>query len=80
MNLFLEVVPVSEAVEVVRKIAPSPGREDIALEAALSRALAEDISADIDIPGFDRSTVDGYAVAAADTTGASEAIPSMLQC
>jgi len=31
-------------------------------------------------PGFDRSTVDGYAVAAADTTGASEAIPAMLQC
>ncbi len=80
MSLFLEVVPVSEAVEVVRGIAPPPGHEDVMLEDALYRALAEDVSADIDIPGFDRSTVDGYAVAAADTTGASEAIPAMLQC
>ncbi|NQS73673.1 MAG: molybdopterin molybdotransferase MoeA [Methanoculleus sp.] len=80
MSLFLEVVPVSEAVEVVRRIAPPPGCEDAALEDALYRVLARDVSADIDIPGFDRSTVDGYAVAAADTTGASEAIPAMLQC
>jgi len=67
-------------VEVVRRIAPPPGCEDAALEDALYRVLARDVSADIDIPGFDRSTVDGYAVAAADTTGASEAIPAMLQC
>ena len=80
MSLFLEVVPVSEAVEVVRRIAPPPGCEDAALEDALYRVLARDVSADTDIPGFDRSTVDGYAVAAADTTGASEAIPAMLQC
>ena len=80
MSLFLEVVPVSEAVEVVRRIAPPPGCEDAALEDALYRVLARDVSADIDIPGFDRSTVDGYAVTAADTTGASEAIPAMLQC
>ena len=80
MSLFLEVVPVSEAVETVRRIAPSPGCEEIPLEAALSRVLARDVLADIDIPGFDRSTVDGYAVIAADTTGASEAIPAMLQC
>ncbi|MBP7411257.1 MAG: molybdopterin molybdotransferase MoeA, partial [Methanoculleus sp.] len=80
MSLFLSVVPVSEAIEVVRRIAPLPGCEDIPLKDALHRALAGDVCADSDIPGFDRSTVDGYGVAAADTTGASEAIPAMLQC
>jgi molybdopterin molybdotransferase len=80
MSLFLEVVPVSEAVAAVRRIAPPPGREEVPLEDALHRVLAQDIRADVDIPGFNRSTVDGYGVAAAETTGASEAIPAMLQC
>ncbi|WP_292407335.1 MULTISPECIES: gephyrin-like molybdotransferase Glp [unclassified Methanoculleus] len=80
MSLFLEVVSVSEAVEAVRRIAPLPGCEEVPLEDALHRVLARDVRADIDIPGFDRSTVDGYALAAAETTGASEAIPAMLQC
>ena len=40
--------------------------------------LAEDLSAKGDIPGFDRSTVDGYAVRAADTAGAGESIPAFL--
>ncbi|WP_292518789.1 gephyrin-like molybdotransferase Glp [Methanoculleus sp.] len=80
MSLFLSVVPVSEAVETVRRLAPPPGCEEVPLEDALYRVLARDVVADIDIPGFDRSTVDGYAVAAAETTGASEAIPAMLQC
>lgn len=80
MSLFLEVVSVVEAVKAVQKIAPPPGCEDVPLEDALYRVLAKDVLADIDIPGFDRSTVDGYAVAAAETTGASEAIPAMLQC
>ena len=80
MSLFLSVVPVSKAVEVVRGIAPPLESGDVPLENALHRVLAEDIRADIDIPGFDRSTVDGYAVIATDTTGASEAIPAMLSC
>lgn len=80
MSLFLEVVPVSEAIEAVRRIAPPPRCGDAPLKDALYQVLAEDVSADIDIPGFDRSTVDGYAVAAADTAGASEAIPAMLRC
>ncbi|MDV2481369.1 molybdopterin molybdotransferase MoeA [Methanoculleus sp. Wushi-C6] len=80
MSLFLSVVPVSEAVAAVQRIAPPSGCEEVPLEDALHRVLAQDVHADIDIPGFDRSTVDGYAVAAAETTGASEAIPAMLQC
>ncbi|MDN7024522.1 molybdopterin molybdenumtransferase MoeA [Methanoculleus sp. FWC-SCC1] len=78
MKLFLQVVSVAEAVETARGIAPPPRSEEVPLEDALRRVLAGDVCADVDIPGFDRSTVDGYAVAAADTVGAGEAIPAML--
>jgi len=45
---------------------------------ALGRVLAEDIVAQEPIPGFRRSTVDGYAVRAVDTHGASDALPAYL--
>lgn len=48
------------------------GRESVALDAALGRVLAADVVAQIDVPGFDRSNVDGVAVQAADTWGAME--------
>src|SRR5215470_4493844 len=47
--------------------------EQRTLAAALGLALAEDIFAPIDVPPFDRSNVDGFAVRAADTAAASEA-------
>jgi molybdopterin molybdotransferase len=78
MSIFLHVVPVSEAIATVQKIAPLPVQETIPLEKATGRVLSADIHADVDIPGFDRSVVDGFAVHAADTTGASDAIPAML--
>ncbi len=52
--------------------------EAISLSECLGRVIAKDIYADVDIPDFDRSTVDGYAVAAASTFGASEANPAYL--
>jgi len=52
--------------------------EDVALDAALGRVPAVDIVAPEALPGFRRSTVDGYAVRAADTYGASEGLPSYL--
>jgi putative molybdopterin biosynthesis protein len=48
------------------------GAEDVALEHALGRVLAGDVFAEVDVPAFDRSNVDGYAVRAGDTFGASE--------
>jgi molybdopterin molybdotransferase len=45
--------------------------EDVPLRAAASRVLAASITSDIDIPGFDRATMDGYAVVAASTEGAT---------
>ncbi|WP_326542605.1 molybdopterin biosynthesis protein [Pseudorhodoferax sp.] len=71
---FLHVVTRDEAERRFREhltLAPL-GSETIALHAALARVLAEDVVAPIDVPGFDRSNVDGFAVQAADTWGAQE--------
>ena len=79
MGLFLSVVSLEEAVGVIRRMAPPPAEEEIPLGEALHRTLARDVMAGEDIPGFARTTVDGYAVRAADTTGAGEAIPVVLR-
>ncbi|SDK21058.1 molybdopterin molybdotransferase MoeA [Natronincola ferrireducens] len=53
--------------------------EEIPILQALGRIVYEDIKAPINVPDFNRSTVDGYAVIAKDTFGASESLPSFLQ-
>jgi len=53
--------------------------EPVGLEQALGRVLAEDVAAPEDMPAFSRSAVDGYAVIAADTAGAGEAMPVLLR-
>jgi len=78
MTRFLSVISVREAVRIITSISSSQKTETVPLSDAVGRVLAEDIRSDIDIPGFDRSTVDGYAVYASDTIGSSESIPSML--
>lgn len=55
------------------------GTEIVALAAAEGRILAATLAADVDIPGFARSTMDGYAVRAASTFGASEGSPAFLK-
>src|ERR1700760_433573 len=52
--------------------------ETLTLADALGRALAQDVVAPIDVPPFDRSNVDGFAVRAADLVGAGEAAPVSL--
>jgi len=79
MTLFLQTIPVSEAVRIAGELSGPMPEELVPLEASYSRVLARDIFADIDIPGFDRSVMDGYAVRSSDTTGAGEAIPAMLR-
>ncbi len=54
------------------------GEETVPLERALGRVLAAPVTAAEFVPGFDRSTVDGYAVRAADTFGCSDAMPALL--
>src|SRR5215469_16038814 len=54
------------------------GAEAVPLSEALGRVLASAIVAEVDVPGFDRSSVDGFAVRAADTVGSSERAPKTL--
>ncbi len=52
--------------------------ETVALDQALGRVIADDIRSEIDVPGFDRSNMDGFAVRAEDTYGAEEQTPVHL--
>lgn len=55
------------------------GAETVALPDALGRVLAADIVAPLDVPSFDRSNFDGFAVLASDTYGATEESPKALR-
>jgi molybdopterin molybdotransferase len=74
---FFTVKTVSEALTGFRPELRTPV-ETIALAHALGRVPAEPITAPHALPGFARATVDGFAVRAADTYGASEGLPSYL--
>jgi len=78
---FLHVLDRDEAERRFRAaIDPSPrGPETVAIDAALGRVLAADVISTVDVPAFDRSNVDGYAVVAEDTFGASEESPRVVQ-
>jgi putative molybdopterin biosynthesis protein len=54
------------------------GTETVPLSQALCRVLARAVIADVDVPGFDRASVDGFAVRADDTAGATERAPKPL--
>ncbi len=77
---FLEVLDRDEAERRWRAVidASPIGIEEIALDTALGRVLAEDVRSPVDVPGFDRSNMDGFAVHAEDTFGASEEEPVLL--
>ena len=74
---FFTVRTVSEALTGFRP-ARRTAVETVALDDALGRVPAEPLSAPHALPGFARATVDGFAVRAADTYGASEGLPSYL--
>ena len=57
---------------------PLDRRETVSPDLALGRVLAEEIRAAEYVPAFDRSTVDGYALCAADSFGCSDAVPALL--
>ena len=60
------MIPVAEAIQIVLAKTPRLDAESIPLEEALGRVLAQDVIADCDLPPFDRSQMDGYAVRAVD--------------
>ncbi len=58
-------------------IAP-PASEELSLSLSLGRIVAEEILSPEDLPEFDRSTMDGFAVRSADTFGAAESRPALV--
>lgn len=74
------LTPVDEAQQILldNLAACKPQTEELELSVAFDRILAEDIVAQEDLPAHPRSTMDGYAVRAADTFGASESMPCYL--
>lgn len=77
---MLQVRSISEVKELIteRFGALRSGAENVPLSQALGRVLAADVTASEFVPNFNRSTVDGYAVIAADVFGCSESIPALL--
>ncbi|MEW6173253.1 MAG: gephyrin-like molybdotransferase Glp [Bacillota bacterium] len=76
--MLFTTLTVEEARNKVKEcIKPLPV-ERVTLGAAPGRVVAENIHALEDVPGFDRATMDGFAVRAADTFGASEGLPAYL--
>ncbi len=59
-------------------VLPDLDTEEVSISSALSRVLANDITSPSDLPQFDRSTMDGYAVNSSDTFGAAESRPAFL--
>ncbi len=67
------LMPVADAERLIaERVAPVDGHEIVPLRAAASRVLVHDVVAPIDLPPFDNSAVDGYAVRAGDLAGAGE--------
>ena len=72
MRGFPRYTRLADALNIVLSKVEQLGSEVMSFDQALGRVLAEDVVSKVDVPPFDRSAVDGYAVRAADTFGASE--------
>ncbi len=73
------MITADEALRLVLENVAPLGVERIPILNALGRVLAEDVHAPRDIPGFDNSAMDGYAVRVADVASASESAPVRLE-
>jgi molybdopterin molybdotransferase len=79
MPEFLTLLPPSEALkQLLDHLEFTPKTEEVKSSQALNRVTAKGVLAPHTLPSFDRSTVDGYAVHASDTYGASESLPAYL--
>ena len=78
MAQFLKVKTADEVLSILQQIQPLAS-EPVPLTLACGRTLAFDIAATEPVPNFARATMDGYAVRARDTFGASESLPALLE-
>ncbi|MGL4392387.1 MAG: molybdopterin molybdotransferase MoeA [Fusobacteriaceae bacterium] len=80
MKNFLSVVSLDEAKKIMKEnFDLKLCEEEISLEDSLGRTLAQNIISQINIPSFDRSSVDGYAIRAEDSYSANENTPTLLK-
>ncbi|OGO31100.1 MAG: molybdopterin molybdenumtransferase MoeA [Chloroflexi bacterium RBG_16_54_18] len=80
MPEFLELLPPPEALaQLLEHLPVHPEPEEIDTVQALGRVTAAPVTAPHPLPSFPRTTVDGYAVRAGDTFGASDSLPAYLQ-
>jgi molybdopterin molybdotransferase len=75
---FFKVVSPQEALQTLLQISPVE-TERIPTVRARARVLAEDLYSSVDLPHFHRAAMDGYAVKAKDTFGASQSLPAYLK-
>jgi molybdopterin molybdotransferase len=75
---FFKVLPPEEARRLLLAVEPV-GAEKISSVKARGRVLAEDLNSVVDLPHFHRAAMDGYAVKAKDTFGASQSLPAYLK-
>ena len=79
MPELLDLRPPDEAWRIFREhFDPQVAAERVPVREALGRVLAENLTAPHDLPGFPRCNMDGYALRAADTYGASPGLPAYL--
>jgi molybdopterin molybdotransferase len=78
VKTFFKVVPPQTALEMLLETAPV-GSEVVSTIAARGRVLAEDLYSGVDLPHFHRAAMDGYAVRAKDTFGASASLPAYIK-
>src|SRR3990172_5684214 len=69
-ELYKNMISVDTAVKIVTDVVVSLSPRTVPFESALGLCLAQDVQSDIDMPPFDRSAMDGYAVIAEDTLDA----------
>lgn len=78
---FKEATRIEEARRIFYEALPATRlpSEQVAVQKALNRILAEDVRAEISVPSFAKSAMDGYAVVAEDTFGSAPTNPSLLK-
>ena len=74
-----ELIPVKKALDIIKMSLKPTDVEEVPLEDAYRRVLAEDVESILSSPPFDRSAMDGYAIKAEDTFGFSESNPAHLK-
>jgi putative molybdopterin biosynthesis protein len=75
---FRELISVEQAHEIIRRLKLVRRTEKVALQRALGRTLAHDVTSHVDVPSFDRAAMDGFALIARDTYSAREDAPVRL--